>query len=310
MIGWFQNKPIGRFRQGREVLYLKRVFAIIWTKRSVSMKKVLTIAGSDSTGGAGLEADLKTFEEYGVFGFASITAIVTMDPATGWSHEVTELPADLLVKQLISAFAGEEMAALKTGMMGNEANILATVDFLADKKVANIVVDPVIACKGTAQILQPQVVAALKKYLLPLATITTPNLVEAGILSELGDLTSVADMQKAARAIYQQGAKNVIVKGGHRLKEDTAIDVFYDGTDFVTLENELYQTDYNHGAGCTFAAAVTAGVAKGAPVNRAVSMAKQFVAAAIKEGLQINPYVGHVWHGAYNQAEKRMAVTQ
>lgn len=274
------------------------------------MKKVLTIAGSDSTGGAGLEADLKTFEEYGVFGFASITSIVTMDPKTGWSHEVTELPAELLLKQLISAFAGSGMAALKTGMMGNDANILAAVDFLDKQQVENIVVDPVIACKGTAQILQPEVVTAIKKYLLPLATITTPNLVEAGILAELGDLTNLTDMKKAARAIWQQGAKNVVIKGGHRLGSDKAIDLFYDGAEFVTFENELYQTDFNHGAGCTFAAAVTAGLAKGAPMRRAVAMAKQFVAAAIKEGVQINPYVGHVWHGAYNKAQKRMEAIQ
>lgn len=274
------------------------------------MKKVLTIAGSDSTGGAGLEADLKTFEEYGVFGFASITSIVTMDPKTGWSHEVTELPAELLLKQLISAFAGSGMAALKTGMMGNDANILAAVDFLDKQQVENIVVDPVIACKGTAQILQPEVVTAIKKYLLPLATITTPNLVEAGILAELGDLSNLTDMKKAARAIWQQGAKNVVIKGGHRLGSDKAIDLFYDGAEFVTFENELYQTDFNHGAGCTFAAAVTAGLAKGAPMKRAVAMAKQFVAAAIKEGVQINPYVGHVWHGAYNKAQKRMEAIQ
>ncbi|WHA09510.1 bifunctional hydroxymethylpyrimidine kinase/phosphomethylpyrimidine kinase [Enterococcus montenegrensis] len=274
------------------------------------MKKVLTIAGSDSTGGAGLEADLKTFEEYGVFGFASITSIVTMDPKTGWSHEVTELPAELLLKQLISAFAGADMAALKTGMMGNDANILAAVDFLDKQQVENIVVDPVIACKGTAQILQPEVVTAIKKYLLPLATITTPNLVEAGILAELGDLSNLTDMKKAARAIWQQGAKNVVIKGGHRLGSDKAIDLFYDGAEFVTFENELYQTDFNHGAGCTFAAAVTAGLAKGAPMKRAVAMAKQFVAAAIKEGVQINPYVGHVWHGAYNKAQKRMEAIQ
>lgn len=274
------------------------------------MKKVLTIAGSDSTGGAGLEADLKTFEEYGVFGFASITSIVTMDPKTGWSHEVTELPAELLLKQLISAFYGSGMAALKTGMMGNDANILAAVDFLDKQQVENIVVDPVIACKGTAQILQPEVVTAIKKYLLPLATITTPNLVEAGILAELGDLTNLTDMKKAARAIWQQGAKNVVIKGGHRLGSDKAIDLFYDGAEFVTFENELYQTDFNHGAGCTFAAAVTAGLAKGAPMKRAVAMAKQFVAAAIKEGVQINPYVGHVWHGAYNKAQKRMEAIQ
>lgn len=272
------------------------------------MKKVLTIAGSDSTGGAGLEADLKTFEEYGTFGFASITSIVTMDPANGWSHEVTELPADLLEKQLTSVFAGGPVDALKTGMMGNETNIRRVAAYLQDQAVEQVVIDPVIACKGTAQILQPKVVAAIKEYLLPMAAITTPNLVEAGILSGLGDLTSIEDMKQAAEKIHQLGADRVVVKGGHRLGLNKAVDVFYDGSEFTVLESELIKTDRNHGAGCTFAAAVTAGLAKGAAPLAAVKTAKAFVAAAIAEGVTINPYVGHVWHGAFNQAEKRMEV--
>lgn len=270
------------------------------------MKKVLTIAGSDSTGGAGLQADLKTFEEYGVFGFSSLTSVVTMDPASGWSHEVTEMPVDLLEKQLISVFAGGPVAALKTGMMGNEANIALASEYIGKYPETKVVIDPVIACKGTAQILQPKSVAAIKEYLLPQALVTTPNLVEAGILSELGDLTSVADMKKAARSIFQQGAKHVVVKGGHRLGSDKAVDLLYDGQDFIVLENELYQTDRNHGAGCTFAAAITAGLAKGLSVTAAVKLAKDFVAAAIKNGVEVNPYVGHVWHGAYNAAEHRI----
>ncbi|KAF1301665.1 bifunctional hydroxymethylpyrimidine kinase/phosphomethylpyrimidine kinase [Enterococcus sp. JM9B] len=270
------------------------------------MKKVLTIAGSDSTGGAGLQADLKTFEEYGVFGFSSITSVVTMDPEAGWSHEVTELPADLLKKQLISVFAGGAVDALKTGMMGNEENIQTASEFIQPYEVANIVIDPVIACKGTAEILQPESVEAIKKYLLPQALVTTPNLVEAGILSEMGDLTSVEEMKQAAKKIHQLGAKNVVVKGGHRLGTEKSIDVLFDGLHFHVLENELYATDFNHGAGCTFAAAITAGLAKGFSVEKAVTTAKAFVAKGIQEGVRVNPYVGHVWHGAYNHAEKRM----
>lgn len=270
------------------------------------MKKVLTIAGSDSTGGAGLQADLKTFEEYGVFGFSSITSIVTMDPTAGWSHDVTELPAELLKKQLVSVFAGGPVDALKTGMMGNEENIQTASEFIQPYKVEKIVIDPVIACKGTAEILQPESVEAIKKYLLSQALVTTPNLVEAGILSEMGDLSSIEEMKQAAKKIHQLGAKNVVVKGGHRLGGEKAIDVLYDGITFHVLENELYQTDFNHGAGCTFAAAITAGLAKGLSVEKAVTAAKKFVAKAIENGVRINPYVGHVWHGAYNQAENRM----
>lgn len=270
------------------------------------MKKVLTIAGSDSTGGAGIQADLKTFEEYGVFGFSSLTSIVTMDPAAGWSHEVTELSEELLEKQLISVFAGKAIDALKTGMMGNEKNIRLASKYIQEYEVEKVVVDPVIACKGTAQILQPKSVEGIKEYLLPQAYITTPNLVEAGILSEMGDLLTIDDMKKAAAKIHQLGAQYVVVKGGHRLGIDCAVDVFYDGATYEVLESELIPTDFNHGAGCTFAAAITAGLAKGCTVKEAVVLAKAFVAAGIKQGVYINQYVGHIWHGAYNQAENRM----
>lgn len=270
------------------------------------MEKVLSIAGSDSTGGAGIQADLKTFEEYGVFGFSSLTSIVTMDPTTGWSHEVTELPETLLEKQLISVFAGGPVAALKTGMMGNEQNIKMASKYIKQEKNQKVVIDPVIACKGTAQILQPKSVEGLKKDLLPLALVATPNLIEAGILSGLGEISSVAEMEEAAKRIVQMGAKHVVVKGGHRLAGEKALDLFYDGHTAHLLENELYPTDYNHGAGCTFSAAITAGLAKGYSVLEAVTLAKKFVAAAIKHGIQVNPYVGHVWHGAYTHAEQRM----
>lgn len=273
------------------------------------MKKVLTIAGSDSTGGAGIQADLKTFQEFGVFSFSSLTSIVTMDPSTGWSHEVTELPGELLQKQLVSVFAGDKLDALKTGMMGNERNIQIASEAIKENQMLTVVVDPVIACKGTAQVLQPKSVEGIKRYLLPQALITTPNLVEAGILSELGDLKDVNDMKEAAKRIYQKGAKHVVIKGGHRLDATQALDLFYDGRNFEVLVGELFATEYNHGAGCTFAAAITAALAKGYPVFEAVKLAKDFVAVAINQGIQINPYVGHVWHGAYHQAQNRMKPT-
>jgi pyridoxine kinase len=270
------------------------------------IKKVLTIAGSDSTAGGGLQADLKTFEEFGVFGFSSLTTIVTMDPEKGWSHEITELDSALLRKQLVSVFAGGAVDSLKTGMMGSVANIEVASEFMANYHMKNIVIDPVIACKGTTELLQPETVDKMKELLIPKALITTPNLIEAGILSGLGDLKSVEAIKAAAKKIYALGAKNVVIKGGHRLGTAKAIDVFYDGHDFDILENELYQTDFNHGAGCTFAAAITASIAKGASVKESVYLAKHFVAAGIKNGVSVNPYVGHVWHGAYNKAESRI----
>jgi len=270
------------------------------------MKKVLTIAGSDSTGGAGLHADLKTFEEYGTFGFSSITSIVTMDPETGWSHEVTELSSELLAKQLISVFAGGPVDAIKTGMMGNEKNIEMASHYLTTTYTNHVVIDPVIACKGTAQILQPKSVEGIKNYLLPRAEIVTPNLVEAGILSGMGDLHTIAEMKEAAKRITDYGARQVVIKGGRRFASDKALDLYYDGARFELLEGKLYETNCNHGAGCTFAAAITAGLAKGKTVFDAVVLAKAFVSKAIEEGVVINSYVGHVWHGAYNHAEERM----
>lgn len=202
------------------------------------MEKVLSIAGSDSTGGAGIEADLKTFQEYGVFGFATIASIVTMDPQAGWSHEVTAMETALVEKQMISAFAGDPMDALKTGMLGNEDNIVQAAQMIQQQQVKNVVIDPVIACKGTAEILQPKSVDAIITHLLPLADVVTPNLVEAGILSGLGDLTSVEAMKQAAEKIHELGAKYVVIKGGHRLPGAKAVDLVYDGQSFLLLESE------------------------------------------------------------------------
>ncbi|MBL1228482.1 bifunctional hydroxymethylpyrimidine kinase/phosphomethylpyrimidine kinase [Enterococcus sp. BWB1-3] len=270
------------------------------------IKKVLTVAGSDSSGGAGIQADLKTFQEFGTFGFSALTSIVTMNPDEGWSHLVTPIEPELVEKQLKTIFAGGALDGMKTGMLGTVGAIEITRQYIDKFDMKNVVIDPVMACKGTSELLQPENVAAMVKHLLPKATITTPNLVEAGILSEMGALTSIDQMKEAAKKILLLGPQSVVIKGGHRLPTENAVDLFYDGQTFTLLENKKLATDYNHGAGCTFAAAVTAGLAKGYTVAQAVQTAKEFVAAAIENGQKINPFLGHVWHGAYNQAENRM----
>lgn len=271
------------------------------------LKKIVTVAGSDASGGAGIQADLKTFEEYGTFGFSAITSIVTMDPDNDWSHTVTPIETSLVQQQLKTIFAGAPLDALKTGMLGSIETIELTRQFIDLYEMENVVIDPVIACKGTSELLQPENVAAMARLLLPKALITTPNLVEAGILSGMGDLTSIDEMKEAAKKILALGPKSVVIKGGHRLQLDKAVDVFYDGKEFVLLEEPMIATDFNHGAGCTFAAAVTAGLAKDYSVIDSVILAKKFVAAAIQNGQRINPFLGHVWHGAYNHAENRMS---
>ena len=270
------------------------------------VQQALTIAGSDSTGGAGIQADLKTFEEFGVFGFSTITSIVTMDATKGWQHQVHSIEGAIIKAQFLSAIASKNIAAVKTGMLGNAENAELVAELLNYYQFSHIVIDPVIACKGTANILQPDVVQQLKYKLMPLASITTPNLVEAGILAEIGDITNIQQMKYAAKQIASLGAKQVVIKGGHRLTtQEQACDLYYDGSDFHLLRASKIQKETNHGAGCTFSAALTAALALNFTYEQAVKIAKDFVHQAITDGLSINPYVGHVWHGAYFATQNR-----
>lgn len=266
------------------------------------MKKVVTIAGSDATGGGGLEADLKTFQEYGTFGLTAITSIVNLDPTTG-NHHLRVLPLEWLQEQLASVFAGS-VDAIKTGLLPSQEIIELVASHLPFS--TPLIVDPVIGGKGTQDFIGNQQVQALQKLLLPKALVTTPNLREAGILSELGELSSEQQMRKAAQKIALLGPKHVVIKGGARLNQTETLDLHYDGSTFQTYPHQIIDTPYNHGAGCTFAAAITAGIAKDASIDQSIQRAIDFVQAAIQLGEQINPYVGHVWHGAYTHGENRM----
>ncbi|MGG5372673.1 bifunctional hydroxymethylpyrimidine kinase/phosphomethylpyrimidine kinase [Enterococcus sp. AZ196] len=266
------------------------------------MKKVVTIAGSDATGGGGLEADLKTFQEFGTFGLAAITSIVTLEPASG-THHLHPLSLELIQEQIASVFAGP-VDAVKTGLLPSQEIIDLVSECLP--KDHPFIVDPVIGGKGTQDFIKNEQVQALREKLLPHALITTPNLREAGILSEMGELTSEKQMQQAAKKIALLGVKQVVIKGGARLDSEKTLDLYYDGSHFQRYPHPVIDTPYNHGAGCTFAAAITAAIAKNYPVDKAVKLAIDFVQAAIAMGEKINPYVGHVWHGAYTHGEKRL----
>ncbi|MGM0169369.1 phosphomethylpyrimidine kinase [Enterococcus sp. AZ135] len=266
------------------------------------MKKVVTIAGSDATGGGGLEADLKTFQEFGTFGLAAITSIVTLEPDTG-AHHLRTLGLELIQEQITSAFAGP-IDAIKTGLLPSQ-EIIHLVSESIPKNIP-LIVDPVIGGKGTQDFIKNEQVQALREKLLPEALLTTPNLREAGILSELGELTSEKQMQEAAKRISLLGVKHVVIKGGARFASKQTLDLHYDGSTFHRYPHPVIDTPYNHGAGCTFAAAITAAIAKNYPVEPAIKLAIDFVQAAITMGEKINPYVGHVWHGAYTHGEKRL----
>ena len=268
----------------------------------MALKKTLTIAGSDTSAGAGMQADLKTFQELGTYGIVALTSIVTMDKKS-WSHDVTPIPFDVFEKQLETAISiGPD--AVKTGMLGTQEIIKRAGDAYVESGADYFVVDPVMVCKGENEVLNPGNTDAMIKYLLPKATVVTPNLFEAGQLSGLGKLTSIEDMKKAAKIIYDQGAQHIIIKGCKALDQDKSYDLYYDGQKFYQLTTDMFQQSYNHGAGCTFAAATTAYLANGKSPKEAIIAAKAFVASAIKNGWKMNDFVGPVDHGAYNRIEQ------
>lgn len=268
----------------------------------MALKKVLTIAGSDTSAGAGMQADLKTFQELDVYGMVALTSIVTMNKET-WSHDVTPIDMNVFEKQLETAISiGPD--AIKTGMLGTQDIIKRAGDVFVESGADYFVVDPVMVCKGEDEVLNPGNTEAMIQYLLPKATVVTPNLFEAGQLSGLGKLTSIGDMKKAAQVIYDKGTPHVIIKGGKALDQDKSYDLYYDGQQFYQLTTDMFQQSYNHGAGCTFAAATTAYLANGKSPKEAIIAAKAFVASAIKNGWKMNDFVGPVDHGAYNRIEQ------
>ena len=262
--------------------------------------KVLTIAGSDASGGAGLEADLKVFTEYGLFGLAAVTTIVTMDPDSNWKHNVTTIPVTVIRDQLKTALSSDtQINAMKTGMIGSVEIVNLIKEVILNYDLQNVVIDPVLACKGEDELLNPDTADAIKNELLPLATVTTPNLVEAGIFSGMGKLKTIEDIREAARRIHKLGSKHVVITFGKNDDWNNATDIYYDGTVFHFLEGEKFKHPYNHGAGCTLSAAITAGLATGLTPQEAIFKAKDFISYGVKYGFKFNEFVGPVYHSAY-----------
>ncbi|MFD0871925.1 Pyridoxine kinase [Chlamydia abortus] len=268
------------------------------------MKKALTIAGSDSSGGAGIQADLKTFQELGVYGMTALTTIVAQDPHNNWFHNVFPISADVLEAQLETIICGIGVDAAKTGMLGSIEIIEMAASKIEKYQLTNVVVDPVMVCKGADEALHPETNNSLRDVLVPKALVVTPNLFEASQLSGYGPIKSVEQMKEAAVKIHSLGAKYVLIKGGGKLVSETrAIDLLYDGETFEILESEKISTTYTHGAGCTYSSAITAELAKGKSVREAIHTAKKFITAAIRHSFALNSYVGPTNHGAYRNYE-------
>jgi hydroxymethylpyrimidine/phosphomethylpyrimidine kinase len=251
----------------------------------------LSIAGSDSGGGAGIQADLKTFHRFGVYGTSALTLITAQN--TLGVREVHLLEPELVAKQ-IEVVAGDfEVRAAKTGALGSAALIEAVAIAVEEHATPNLVVDPVMISKHGDPLLPTEAVAALERHLFPRALLVTPNLLEAAEL--LGAPVESEDrMRDAARAIRDLGAAAVLVKGGS-LPGDEAVDLFYDGEVFVRLAAPRVDTPHTHGTGCTYSAAITALLARGETPIDAVRQAKDFVSRAIASA----PGLGH-GHGPVN----------
>jgi pyridoxine kinase len=262
------------------------------------MTKIATIAGSDASGGAGLEADLKTFEEYGLYGMAAVTLIATMDPGNNWAHKVFPAGEDALRSQLETIFKGVGVTAAKTGMLGTFYAVDLAQEYLEKYNIKNYVLDPIMVCKGAEEALNPKHKTTKKKKLLPLAEVATPNLFEAEQLSGLKEISTVEQMKEAARIIHGKGARHVFIKGGAKLAEAVessqpkAMDIFFDGKEFTVFEEGLVKTAWTHGAGCTTSAAIAGGLARGLSVQDAVALAKKFITESLKAGFALNQWVG------------------
>lgn len=256
--------------------------------------KALTIAGSDSGGGAGIQADLKTFAALDVYGMSAITAITAQN--TCGVSAVQAVDAEVVAAQIRAVTSDIGVDAAKTGMLFS-AEIIATVAAtLRDTGIRQLVVDPVMVATSGDRLLQPEAEATLRTVLVPLATLVTPNLAEAGVL--IGHkITSLEDMQAAAAQIVAQGAQAVLVKGGHAITKAT--DVFYDGRTMELLQSEVIETPNTHGTGCTLSAAIAAYLARGALRLDAVRQAKRYITEALKHSLSIGQGsgpVGHFWN--------------
>lgn len=262
----------------------------------------LTIAGSDSGGGAGIQADLKTFQELDTFGTSVITAI-TAQNTTG-VHGVEAVSLEMIDAQMEAVCKDLRPHSLKTGMLFSDEIIALVSQKITDYQLTNVVVDPVMIAKGGASLLQEQAIQAMKEQLLPLATIITPNLPEAEVLAGM-TISSEEDIHLAAQKIAALGPAYTVIKGGHHTDPDFATDyIFQQNQLLFTVQSRRVPTQNTHGTGCTFSAAIAAGLAKKLSIKDAIIQAKAFIQAAIENDLLLGAGHGPTNHHAFKKHEE------
>ena len=264
------------------------------------MPSVLTVAGSDSSAGAGIQADLKTFAALGVYGTCAITAITAQN--TRGVTAVQETPPGIVAAQIDSVVADIRPDAIKTGMLASAPIVEVVAAKMREHGLPNLVVDPVMVAKSGDRLLRDDAVTVLRDLLLPLAAVVTPNLPEAEVLAGFA-IDSDEDVRRAAKEIVGLGARSVVVKGGHRpygrpsgREAAEAVDVLYDGNTFRDYSAPRIDTTSTHGTGCTFASAIAAYLARGEPLAEAVGQAKEYLTEALRRAYPIGGGHGPVHH--------------
>ncbi|MFX1568613.1 MAG: bifunctional hydroxymethylpyrimidine kinase/phosphomethylpyrimidine kinase [Promethearchaeota archaeon] len=254
------------------------------------MKKVLTIAGSDSGGGAGIQADLKTFSARGVFGMSAITALTAQN--TIGVQGIFEVHKEFVGKQIDSVMSDIGADAWKTGMLSNAGIIQIIAEKAKLYNVEFLIVDPVMIAKGGDPLLQPEAKDSLISELIPLAYIITPNRHEAETLAG-SEITDLEQAKKATIKIHEMGAQNILIKGGHISENGDAIDLLYDGKGYTEFRATRIHTQNTHGTGCTYASAIAAELAKGNDIKVAIHIAKAYITAAIQGADKLRIGSGH-----------------
>ncbi|MCG3113175.1 MAG: bifunctional hydroxymethylpyrimidine kinase/phosphomethylpyrimidine kinase [Candidatus Manganitrophus sp. SB1] len=271
------------------------------TRSRPPIAQVLTIAGSDSGGGAGIQADIKAIQANGVFALSVLTSITAQNTKTVVT--AFDLPLRVIEAQIRAVFDDFTISAVKTGMLSSKGIVKRVAQLVKEMQVQNLIVDPVMVSKSGYPLLKPEAIAMMKSELFPLAALVTPNIHEAELLTG-NKIRTVAEAEEAARKIHLLGGHAVLVKGGHLL-EERGCDLLFDGKEITFFRSDFIESQNTHGTGCTYSAAIAAQIASGKTLKQAVQEAKTYVTEAIRHGLSIGHGHGPTDHFYFLPSRKR-----